>query len=98
MKRLLLTVMTVLLLDVGSAWAGPFEDGTAAYQRGDYKESVRLDRLAAAQGDARGQTRLGMAYEYGEGVEQDYAESVKWYRLAAAQGEATAQLNLSFMY
>jgi hypothetical protein len=35
MRRLLPTVMTALLLSEGAAWAGPFEDGRAASQRGD---------------------------------------------------------------
>ncbi len=55
-------------------------------------------RLAAAQGDADAQSKLGLIYSTGQGVVQDYAEAVKWYRLAAAQGLAQAQVNLGLMY
>jgi hypothetical protein len=30
-----------------SAWAGPLEDGAAAYKTGKYDEAARLFRLAA---------------------------------------------------
>ena len=33
---------------------------------------------------------MGLAYEYGQGVEQDYDEAVKWFRLSAEQGVATS--------
>jgi TPR repeat protein len=82
----------------GQAWAGPFEDATAAYQRGDYPTALRLFRPFAAQGDASAQTALGFMYSNGQGMLQDYAEAVKWYRLAADQGQAGAQYNLGLMY
>jgi TPR repeat protein len=98
MRRLLLTVVTVLLLSVGTAWAGPLEDGVAAYQRGDYATALRIYRPLAAQGNASAQSNLGLMYALGRGVAQNYAEAVKWFRLAAAQGDAGAQLTLGFMY
>ena len=55
-------------------------------------------RLAAEQGNADGQTNLGVVYATGQGVPQDYQEAVKWCRLAAEQGVAEAQGNLAFMY
>jgi TPR repeat protein len=60
----------------------------------DYKEAVKWVRLAAEQGDAKAQLRLGVAYYEGKGVPQDYAEAVKWFRLAAEQGDADAQFCL----
>ena len=53
---------------------------------------------AADQGDASAQTRLGVAYGSGQGVEKDYFTAVKWFRLAAAQGDAVAQLNLGVSF
>ena len=79
------------------AWAG-FDEGVAAYQRGDYATVVRELRPLAEQGDAKAQAHLGVMYETGLGVPQDYAEAVKWYRKAAEQGIAKAQYNLGFMY
>ena len=70
------------------AWAG-FDEGLAAYQRGDYETAVR--------GDAVAQSDLSATYDKGQGVLRDYA-AVKWYRLAAQQGDAVAQSNLGVMY
>ena len=74
------------------------EAGTAAVQRGDVVEAARLYRLAADEGDAKGQLGLGLAYHFGQGVLQNYAEAVRWYRLAAEQGNSQAQYNLGRMY
>ena len=48
--------------------------------------------------DADAQYRLGLCYEYGEGVTQSYEEAVKWYRLAAEQNNADAQNRLGLCY
>jgi hypothetical protein len=97
LKRILAGVVLSLML-TGAAAAGPLEDGTAAYQRGDYATALRLLRPLAEQGHARAQYNLGVAYHQGKGVPQDYAEAVKWYRLAAEQGHARAQYNLGVAY
>ena len=98
MKRLLLSVIAALLLNVGVAWAGPFEDAAAAHKRGDYATALRIIRPLAAQGNAQAQSNLGSMYHQGQGVLQDYAEALKWLRLAAAQGHAMAQFGLGVMY
>ena len=64
----------------------------------DQAEAVQLYRLAAEQGIAGAQCRLGVAYAEGRGVPQDDKESVRWFRLAAAQGEAEAQGGLGLAY
>ena len=46
--------------------------------------------LAAEQGDAHGQSNLGLSYAKGEGVPQDYILAHMWFNLAAAQGNANA--------
>jgi hypothetical protein len=73
------------------------------YARGDGVteddvEAVKWYRLAAAQGDANGQTKLGLMYEKGVGVTKNYADAVKWFRLAAKQGDSGAQSYLGVMY
>jgi hypothetical protein len=40
--------------------------------------------LVAAQGDARGQTNLGLMYENGQGVVQDYVRAHMWFNLGAS--------------
>jgi hypothetical protein len=42
-----------------TAVAGPFEDGVAAYQRGDYATALRLLRPLAEHGNANAQFNLG---------------------------------------
>lgn len=86
--------LVVAILLAGAAVAGPFEDGYAAFERGDYAQAVKWFHLAADQGDAYAQFNLGALYDKGEGVPQDSAQAAKWYRLAADQGNAIAQSNL----
>jgi len=93
--------LAVLVLSLGlaaPAAAGPFEDASAAYERGDYATALRIWRALADQGDIRGKTLLGSMYDAGQGVPQDDAEAVNWYRKAADQGDAGAQNNLGLMY
>ena len=71
--------------------AGPFEDGLAAYDRGDYATALKFWRPLAEQGDAEAQNNLGYMYNEGHGVPQDEAEALKWLRKAAEQGNALEQ-------
>jgi uncharacterized protein len=93
--------VSALILAVGfagSVAAGPFEDGEAAFKRGDYATTMRLLRPLADQGNATAQYKLGVMYEEGHAVRQDYAAAASWYRKAADQGDAAAQNNLGVMY
>jgi len=78
--------------------AGPYEDGLAAYQRGDYATALDYLRPQAEQGDVNAQYDLALMYFNGEGVPQDFTEAEKWWRKAAEQGNAEAQYNLGVMY
>jgi TPR repeat protein len=57
----------------------------------DYAEAARLYLLAAEQGYAHAQFKLGNVFEKGHGVAKDTAEAIRWYRLAAAQGHAASE-------
>jgi hypothetical protein len=81
-----------------SAVAGAFEDGSNAWDRGDYASAMRLLRPLADRGDPKAQNRVGMMYQRGWGVPLNYADAVSWLRRAADQGDADAQNNLAFMY
>ncbi len=96
MKRFLLALVLACALSA-PAWAG-FDEGWAAYDRGDYETALREWRPLAEQGDADAQFNLGVMYDIGQGVAQDYAEAAKWYRRGAEQGDADAQYNLGVMY
>ena len=51
--------------------------------------------MAAMQGNAEAENRLGVMYHYGRGVPEDRAEAEKWYGRAAAKGHRLAEYNLS---
>ena len=99
-SNLLLLAIFYLLGTSTSSFAAStlFDDASAAYERGDYVEGIKLFRQLAAQGHQWAQRRLGLIYAEGKGVPQDYQEAVKWYRLAAAQGYAAAQSSLGLAY
>ena len=86
------------MLTVGTVWAGPLEDATAANKRGDYATALNAFQSLAAQGNAEAQNSLGELYANGQGVPQDYAQARQWYEKAAAQGNALAQNNLAELY
>ncbi len=99
MKTKLLLLAVLYLLGTSSfAASTPFDDASAAYERGDYVQGIKLFRQLAVQGHQWAQRRLGLIYAEGKGVPQDYQEAVKWYRLAAAQGYAPAQSSLGLAY
>lgn len=75
-----------------------FDDGMAAYQRGDYATALHEWRPLAEQGDASAQYNLGQMHHNGDGVPQDDSEAKKWYHKAAEQGYAEAEHALGNMY
>ncbi len=96
--RALMIAMLALAVSIGVAFADPFDDSIAAYDRGDYPTAIRLLRPLAEQGNAQAQNALGAMYYNGTGVAQDFKEALKWYRAAAQQGYGSAQVNLGAMY
>jgi TPR repeat protein len=68
-------------------------DGSESEKR----EALELLRaLAVNQGHVVAQSRLGVAYFWGLGVEKNEREGVEWYRKAALQGHAGAQCDLGW--
>ena len=101
MKFIITHAIVAILLIGGFAapvLAGPFEDGIAAYGKGNYATALLLLRPLADQGMARAQIILGVMYSRGQGVTQNYDAAMKWYRRAADQGDAAAQTALGAMY
>ena len=60
-----LTTSLMLAAMAGAAVAGPYEDGVAAYVRGDYATALRLMRPFADHGLAAAQNNLGLMYYSG---------------------------------
>ena len=96
--RGLMIAMLALTVSNGVAFAGPFEDAKAVYDRGDYATALQLFLTLATKGNAAAQTQIGWMYELGFGVPKDTNEAVKWYRLGAAKGNLEAQRLLGFVY
>ncbi|MEZ5938652.1 MAG: tetratricopeptide repeat protein [Hyphomonadaceae bacterium] len=63
-----------------------------------YEEAMRYYRMAADQGRAYDQWRVGYLYYYGKGAPQDYDEAFSWFMRAAEQGDAQAQFEIGAMY
>src|SRR5690349_9664224 len=98
MRSLKLLLILIVCGAAAPAVAGPFEDGAAAYNKGDYGTALGLWQPLAEQGHARAQYNVGNMYDNGQGVPQDYATAVSWYQKAAKQGNAGAQGLLGVMY
>ena len=95
-KRNIIVGMILAAQSMGAAAAvaGPWEDGMAAYNRGDYVPAVRVFRTLAEQGNAKAQNVLGVMFRKGEGVAKSPARARMWFSLAAKRGEAGARAEL----
>ena len=96
MKKLLVCILFVLFGT--QMYAQEIDKGYEAYNDGDYATALKEWKPIAEQGYAFAQYKLGIMFEYGNGVPKDYAEAVKWYRLSAEQGYAIGQYSLGLMY
>ena len=76
------------------AFAGPWEDGMAAYNRGDYVPAIQVFRAMAQQGNADAQSLLGTMYRKGQGVTRSSVRAFVWFSRAAAHGNAKAKTEL----
>jgi uncharacterized protein len=95
MRKILGALLIGLMVSHGTVSAGPLEDASAAYQRGDYATALQLIRPLAEHGDPAARFRLGVMYEKAQGVPLDYHEAVKWFRMAAEQGRSTSHVEES---
>jgi len=80
------------------AIAGPYEDGIAAYDRGEYAAALSLWLPLAEHGNVSAQYNVAVLYEKGQGVAQDYREAARWYLKAAEQGDPEAQYSIGVLY
>jgi TPR repeat protein len=62
--------------------------------------SRRVEALSkkALAGDTAAQLRLGIAFEFGQGVDKNLDEAIHWYRIAADRGDPVAQTNLAYLF
>ena len=99
MRKLILISGAVMALVVASsasskAVAGPWEDGMASYNRGDYAPAINLFRPLAQAGNAKAQSIMGVMYRKGQGVRPSSARAYMWLSVAAARGDAKAKAEL----
>jgi TPR repeat protein len=97
MKRQMLIgglIAAAQIWGIAGALAGPWEDGMAAYNRGDYMPAIRLFRPLAENGNAKAQNVLGVMYRRGEGVARNSVRAFLWFSRAAARGDAKARAEL----
>ena len=87
-------VAAAQILGLLGALAGPWEDGMAAYNRGDYVPAIRLFRPLAEAGNPKAQSVLGAMYRKGQGVARNSARAFIWYSVAAKRGDAKAKAGL----
>jgi TPR repeat protein len=87
-------VLAAQILGIAGAIAGPWEDGMASYNRGDYAPAIRLFRPLAEQGNAKAQSALGVMYRRGQGVARSSVRAFLWFSRAAARGDAQATAEL----
>lgn len=62
------------------------------------QQVLMREMIAAENGNAQTQMKLGDRYISGDGVEQDASEAFHWYSKAAKQGVVLAQLYVGNMY
>src|SRR3981189_274824 len=79
---------------LSGAWAGPGEEGMAAYNRGDYVPAIRLFRPLAETGNPKAQSVIGVMYRKGEGGAKSSVRAFMWFSLAAKRGDAKAKAEL----
>ena len=94
MRKLILAA--VVATAATAAFAGPFENGAAAFKRGDYAAAMQDWRGITT--DSTVQNDFGIMYKDGKGVPRDYATAVQWFSRSAAAGNSLGQNNLGGMY
>ena len=97
MKRRMMVgglIVAAQILGSAAALAGPWEDGMAAYNRGDYVPAIQLFRPLAAKGNAKAQHLIGVMYHKGQGVARNSVRALAWFSVAAKHGDREAEATL----
>ncbi len=78
--------------------AAGYDDGAAAFIRGDYELAWQEWRALGERGHQSAQYNLGVLYSIGLGVDQNDIEASRWFRRAADRGLPAAQMRLGTAY
>lgn len=93
-KRVAGSLIAAAICMTGIAHAGPWEDGMAAYNRGDYVPAIQVFRGMAKAGNAKAQMMLGSMYQRGQGVAKSSSRAFVWLSRAASRGDTKAKVEL----
>ena len=64
----------------------------------NYAKALKLYRIAAEQGHAESQWRLGLLLRDGKGISKNTTDAIKWFRKSAEQGNVYGQYYLGYLY
>ena len=78
------------LLSVSASSQTP---NSGSVQEGVNGQLSALNKKALA-GDTKAQLRMGLAFEFGQGVAKDLDKAMHWYHIAADRGDPVAQTDL----
>ena len=98
LNALIIIILFSLVGVAAPASAGPFENGFAAYKRGDFGTALRFWLPLAERGDAGAQNNVGYMYSRGEGVPRNFELAASWFQKSANQGHADGLHNLGLRY
>jgi TPR repeat protein len=96
-KAIVGVIFAAQIWGAAGALAGPWEDGMAAYNRGDYVPAVQVFRAMAREGNAEAQRVLGQMYRRGQGVKRSPTRAFVWFNRAASRGNHQANAELRVM-
>src|SRR5215831_1724806 len=82
------------LLSVSASSQTP---NSGSVQEGVNGQLSALNKKALA-GDTKAQLRMGLAFEFGQGVAKDLDKAMHWYHIAADRGDPVAQTDLGYLY
>lgn len=97
MRRLKTAFLTTMLVGFVSLSVSAQSANTGASPARTDAQLGALSRKAAA-GETRAQLQLGLAFEFGQGVDKNIGEAMRWYRMAADSGDPVAQTDLAYLY
>lgn len=102
MMRPLLLVPCICVLLAACASEAPtqarFDDGTAAYDAGDYEKAYSIFRELADNDDIAALRNVALMERRGLGTDKDPQAAIADYKEAAEKGLPTAQSDLAEMY
>ncbi|MDD5365481.1 MAG: tetratricopeptide repeat protein [Gallionellaceae bacterium] len=98
LKAVLPGLVLALVVTAAPADDTQYQEGAAAFSRGDRAKALSLLKPLAEQGNADAQQKLAVIYLGGSGVARDNKQAARWYLKAAEGGNADAQNQLATAY